>query len=114
MPPRRRASNGLPALPALIEQKLTKSGYTRGATPREIFQNRVTRNNPVLIDLELWEQCRDPRDGTGRYENGAIVLVPPAWYFETPHADDELAAQGLALGQNALLLYRRRQEWTQY
>jgi hypothetical protein len=115
MPPRERASTGLSALPGLIDQKLTKSGYTRGATPREIFQNRVTRNNPVLIELEFWEQCRDPHDGTRRYENGSIVLVSPAWYFETPHADDALAAQGLALGQNALLLlFRRRHEWNQY
>ena len=41
----------LPSAPPLIEQKLTKAGYTRGATPSEIFQNRVTRNNTVLIDL---------------------------------------------------------------
>lgn len=43
----------LPKLPPLVEQKLTKTGYTRGATMKEIYQNRVTRNNPVLIPWEF-------------------------------------------------------------
>lgn len=104
----------LPPLPALIDQKLTKTGYTRGATTREIFQNRVTRNNTVLIDWDFWDACRTPGDGSVAYENGFIVLVEPAWYFETHDADGQLKAEGLELGVNALLLFRRRADWTNY
>lgn len=110
----RTPSTRLPKLPALVEQKLTKTGYTRGATTKEIFQNRVTRNNPVLIDLEYWEQCREPDDGTQDYENGFIVLVEPSWYFGTSDAAEQLASRGLSLGVNALLLYRRRSDWVTY
>jgi BstXI restriction endonuclease len=101
----------LPALPPLVEQKLTKTGYTRGASMAEIYQNRVTRNNPVLIPLEFWEQCKYPDDGTNSYENGFIVLVEPSWYFHTVNADALLAQAGLELGKNALLLYRKRADW---
>ena len=114
MPRSPRTTPRLPPLPGLIEQKLTKSGYTRGATVREIFQNRVTRNNTVLIDLELWEQCRIPDDGAGSYENGSIALVPPSWYFERTDPDGDLAAKGLVVGDNALLLFRRRDEWNRW
>jgi hypothetical protein len=101
-------------LPALVEQKLTKTGYTRGASLKEIFQNRVTRNNTVLIDLAYWEACRTPDDGSANYENGFIVLVEPSWYFETVNADVQLAAEGLELGMNALLLFRKRADWMKY
>src|SRR5690606_19543642 len=98
----------LPALPPLVEQKLTKAGYTRGATVKEIFQNRVTRNNPVLIDMTFWELCNTPEDGTTQYENGFIVLVDPQWYFTDADPDRALADMGLALGENALLIFKRR------
>ncbi|AEB42265.1 BstXI family restriction endonuclease [Micromonospora maris] len=104
----------LPRLPALAEQKLTKTGYTRGATQREIYQNRVTRNNPVLIARELWPLCRKPDDGSEAYENGFIVLVEPSWYFVVEEPDKLLAAEGLELGVNALLLYQRRVDWANY
>ena len=110
----RRRSRGLPALPALIEQKLTKTGYTRGATTREIFQNRVTRNNPVLIDWAFWEKCKKPDDGTTTYQKGFIVLIEPSWYFETAGADQHMKDEGLELGVNALLLFRKRGDWTRY
>ena len=104
----------LPNLPALVEQKLTKTGYTRGASTKEIFQNRVTRNNPVLIDWTSWEACKQPDDGSAAYENGFIVIVEPSWYFESAEADAQLANEGLELGVNALLLFRRRGDWTKY
>jgi hypothetical protein len=107
MPRRRRAA----ALPALIEQKLTKTGYTRGASTREIYQNRVTRSNPVLVPLEDWDKCGDPDDGSDGYEGGSIALVEPSWYFTTEAPDGALAADGLELGVNALLLYRKRSDW---
>lgn len=72
------------------------------------------RFNPVLIPWELWDLCKDPSDGSGRYENGFIVLVDPQWYFENGTADAELKAEGLELGVNALLVYRRRAEWLSY
>lgn len=108
-----RSNAALPKLPVLLEQKLTKTGYTRGATVREVFQNRVTRNNTVLINWEFWDRCRQPEDGP-EYENGFIVLVSPAWYFETAEADALLAAQGVELGINALLLFKRRPEVARY
>lgn len=110
MPP----ATKLPKLPDLIEQKLTKTGYTRGAADREIYQNRVTRNNPVLIDLASWPLCRVPDDGTQAYENGHIVLVEPEWYFTTHNSNDELLAQGLVIGENALLLFLRRSDWVRW
>ena len=99
---------GFAHLPSLIEQKLTKTGYTRGATTREIFQNRVSRNNTVLIPRKYWEQCR----GVG-YEKGYIVLVDPSWYFEVPDAQQWLETRKLKLGINALLLYLRREDWVE-
>ncbi len=104
----------LPKLPSLVEQKLTKTGYTRGASFSEIYQNRVTRNNTVLIPWENWDQCKLPDDGTDAYENGFIVLVEPSWYFNTSSADRELLAEGIRLGKNSLLLFRKRSDWNEY
>lgn len=104
----------LPRLPSLIQSKLTKTGYTRGATTKEIFQNRVTRNNPVLIPWEFWDRCKTPGDRSGGYENGYIVLIEPSWFFTNAHATQRLAQEGLRLGHNALLLYRKRADWIEY
>src|SRR5450759_734855 len=94
MPPGKESR--LPKLPSLVEQKITKTGYTRGATNREIFQNRVTRNNTVLIDRRYWAQCAPPNDDTELYENGFIVLIEPSWYFGTLDSDERLGgAMGL-------------------
>lgn len=112
MPQPRRVR--LPSLPDLAEQKLTKTGYTRGATVREIYQNRVTRNNPVLIPWEWWEACKTPNDGSAGYENGYIVLIEPEWLFTTQGAVQQLLDAGVEIGQNALVLYRRRSDWLRW
>lgn len=101
-------------LPALLDRKLYKTGQTRGATTREIYQNRVSRSSTVLIPLDFWDACAIPDDGIGFYESGAIALVPPEFYFSTPNADEALESKGLALGKNALLLFLRRSEWNDF
>lgn len=110
----RRRGTRQEKLPTLLERKLYKTGQTRGASTREIYQNRVLRNSTVLIPLDFWEQCRVPEDGTGEYENGYIVLVEPSWYFTTPDADAQLAEKGLELGVDAMLLFQRRSDWATY
>lgn len=101
----------LPKLPELLQTKLYKTGQTRGADDDEIFQNRVLRYSTALIPLEYWSVCATPDDGSGAYENGYIVLVDPTWYFNTADADNELARQGLVLGENALVFYQTRAQW---
>lgn len=44
----------LPKLPELLERKISKTGQTRGADDDVIFQNRVSRNNTVLIPFHQW------------------------------------------------------------
>src|SRR5699024_8834437 len=109
MSPRR----SLPKLPDLLSRKLYKTGQTRGATNREIYQNRVSRNSTVLIPWELWDECRTPY-GDDPYENGFIVLVDPAWYFTADDPNAELNLAGVSLGYNALLFYNRRALWESY
>ncbi|MCF8783210.1 BstXI family restriction endonuclease [Rhodococcus ruber] len=104
----------LPKLPDLIEQKLTKTGYTRGATTKEIYQNRVTRSNPVLIPWSQWDLCAAPDDGSDKYENGFIVLVEPAFYFGSTEAEAQLRENGLELGRNALIFFSRRADWVNF
>lgn len=110
----RTGGTRLERLPELIERKLYKTGQTRGATVREIYQNRVSRNSTVLIPFDFWDRCKVPGDGSSEYENGYIVLVKPEWYFETPNSNQLLEASGLALGTNALLLFQQRSVWNQY
>jgi len=104
----------LPTLPSLLKRKLYKTGQTRGAEPGEIYQNRVLRNSTVLIPYEFWAECRFPDDGSSAYESGSIALVEPSWYFETANADDILAADGVQIGENGLLLFLRRSDWSKY
>ncbi|MCP1430432.1 hypothetical protein J3D45_002930 [Microbacterium foliorum] len=101
-------------LPALLDRKLYKTGQTRGATVREIYQNRVSRNSTVLIPWGMFDRCRTPDDGTETYENGFIVLIEPTWYFGTAQADETLAANGVELGVNAVLLFQKRGDWSAY
>lgn len=108
------AARRIEKLPDLLSRKLYKTGQTRGATVREIYQNRVSRNSTVLIPFTSWQNCRVPDDDSYGYENGFIVLVSPVWYFETRKADAALAELGLSLGNNALLLFQRRSTWMRY
>ena len=101
--------NKLPKLPEFLHQKLTKTGYTRGASPRTLFQNRVTRNNTVLIRHDQWDACKPLP--TRPYENGYLVLVNPAWYYGDSNAHNVLERQGLELGLNSILVYEKREDW---
>ena len=42
-------------LPAAIARKVEKTGYTRGAEKDTVYQNRVLRNNTVLIPISSWK-----------------------------------------------------------
>lgn len=99
----------VPKLPQLLDRKIYKTGQTRGADDDVIFQNRVGRNSTVLIPYGLWAQCRLTLPQS--YENGFIVLISPAEYFATQNIAAQLAAQGLALGVNALVFYETREHW---
>jgi hypothetical protein len=100
----------LPGLPKLLARKIYKTGQTRGADDDEIYQNRVSRTNTVLIPYALWEKCREPGIGK-RYAKGSIVLINPVTYFEDPNIGETLARQGLELGKNALVFYEKREDW---
>lgn len=100
-----------PRLPLLLERKLYKTGQTRGADDDVIYQNRVLRTSTVLIPYLLREETTRPPEGEDQFENGFIALIPPLQYFGTPNIEDELAARGLVLGENALVFYKTRAEW---
>lgn len=101
-------------LPALLKMKLDKTGQTRGASKNEIYQNRVGRNSTVLIPHSQYGNCADPDDGSGSYENGFIVLIDPTWYLTHAQADRKLAAEGLTIGENALIYFQRQEQWEAY
>jgi len=98
-----------PRLPSLAQRKIYKTGQTRGATPAEIYQNRVGRNSTVLIPFSRWQQCQLPSGET--YENGSIVLVPPEIYFTDSRT---FKASRLRLGVDALVFYARRLDWIKW
>lgn len=98
-----------PRLPDLLVQKFQKTGMTRGATDAEVYQNRVSRTSTVLIPLAYWAACRGQN-----YTYGFIVLIPPSVYFSWANPAEHLAQEGLALGQNALVFYETRQDWTNH
>ena len=68
----RRSKPGLPKLPQLLEQKLSKTGQTRGADDDVIFQNRVSRSNTVLIPFHQWQESPALRDMSDQFECGYI------------------------------------------
>ena len=105
--PRRR----IPKLPTLLDRKIYKTGQTRGADDDEIYQNRVARASTVLIPHSCWLVCDIASGGDAQYENGFIVLVSPDEYFGNPNITAELAANGLAIGANALVFYETRSQW---
>jgi hypothetical protein len=92
----------LPKLPQLLQDKIYKTGQTRGADDDVIYQNRVLRNNTVLIPYDVWKLCQKPPEGEAQYENGYIVLISPGEYF----------AMKLKLGENLLVFYETRAQWT--
>jgi len=104
----------LPKLPELLQEKIYKTGQTRGADDDVIYQNRVLRNNTVLIPYESWSTPFSVPEGETEFENGFIVLVSPRHYFETPMIDAKLQQRGLELGMNALVFYYSRDEWDSY
>ena len=103
-----------PKLPKLLDSKIYKSGQTRGADDDVIYQNRVNRNNTVLIPYHIWEKDEKLRESADEFEKGYIVLINPNDYYEMTNPDEELAKTGLSLGTNCLLFYETRAEWNEY
>lgn len=99
----------IPGLPQLLDRKIYKTGQTRGADDDEIYQNRVSRTSTVLIPYNFWQQWKLPNGQL--YEKGFIVLISPDDYFGAQDIAATLAAEGLALGVNALVFYESRAQW---
>ncbi len=104
-------AKSIPHLPKSIKDKIYKTGQTRGADNDEVYQNRVGRNGTVLIPYAQWELCRVPSPTDPVYENGFIVLIPPAAYFGDSNITKTLSGKGLQLEHNALVFYERRIDW---
>ena len=98
-------------LPKLLERKIYKSGQTRGADDDVIYQNRVNRNNTVLIPYHIWIKDEKLRNSSTEFENGFIVLISPSDYYSFDNPVSSLKQQGLKLGENCLLFYETRAEW---
>ena len=101
-------------LPRLLKSKIYKTGQTRGADDDVIYQNRVNRNNTVLIPFENFDQCKVAPDNNGKFENGFIVLINPEDYYRNTDFEETLKSKGLFLGKNALLFYYSRKQWNTY
>lgn len=93
--------------------KISKTAQTRGADDDVIFQNRVNRNNTVLIPYNEYEFCKISPSKDGKYENGFIVLIKPEDYFNQ-EIQKKLHSQGLKLGINLLVFYETRQQWNKF
>lgn len=104
----------IPKLPELLERKLYKSGQTRGADDDVIYQNRVNRNNTVLIPFRIWISDETLRKDAENFEKGYIVLIRPSDYYSFRNPDESLAEYDLAIGKNCLLFYETRGEWNLY
>lgn len=98
-------------LPKLLNSKIYKSGQTRGADDDVIYQNRVNRNNTVLIPFHVWQKDGGLRDSANLFENGYIVLISPDDYYNFENPEKVLAEYNLILGENCLLFYETRSEW---
>lgn len=108
------ARRAKPKLPQLLERKLSKTGQTRGADDDVIFQNRVSRNNTVLIPLHQWQEKSELRNMADQFECGYIVLISPADYFSKENPMDYFKSLNLVLGENALVFYETRVDWENY
>jgi hypothetical protein len=111
-PPKVPKAPRLPRLPSLLDRKIYKTGQTRGADDDEIFQNRVSRSSTVLIPYPVWVRHFTRAAAEGMYERGYIVLISPTDYFGQLQNSTELADNGLVLGENALVFYETRSQWT--
>lgn len=103
-----------PSLPSLLDRKISKTGQTRGADDDVIYQNRVSRNNTVLIPFHQWENDESLRDNSDIFEKGYIVLISPKDYFEVDNSDELLKKYNLELGINCLVFYETRYDWEKY
>lgn len=103
-----------PKLPQLLERKLSKTGQTRGADDDVIFQNRVSRNNTVLIPFHQWQTNSDLRNMAYQFESGYIVLISPTDYFSKENPTEFLKEFNLSLGENTLVFYETRIDWENY
>lgn len=101
-----------PKLPALLDRKISKTGQTRGADDDVIFQNRVNRCNTVLIPYHQWINDAELRSKSSEFEQGYIVLINPNEYFSADNPDEMLSDTKLTLGQNCLVFYETRVDWT--
>lgn len=103
----------LPSLPKLLQNKIYKTGQTRGADDDVIYQNRVGRNSTVLIPYQFSDPITYPI-GEEDFENGFIVLIPPEIYFTDHKIIDTLLQRNLILGENCLVFYETRYAWDKY
>ena len=103
---------GPPKLPQLLKRKIYKTGQTRGADDDEIFQNRVSRSSTVLITLPVWKEHFGRRAAEQICKKGYIVLISPTDYFGHLQHGNDLADQGLRLGENTLVFYETRAQWS--
>ena len=97
----------VPRLPKLLQDKITKTGYTRGAMDSQIYQNRVSRNNVVIIPYKEWLLHSEIRKKAlaNEFEKGYVVLIDPEDYFAGSVDKD------LELGKNMLVFYQLRADW---
>lgn len=102
----------LPKIPQLLDRKIYKTGQTRGADDDEIFQNRVSRSGTVLIPYPVWVRHFTPEEWAEQFDQGLIVLISPTDYFGKLDRKGALAAKGLILGENAVVFYETRGQWT--
>ena len=68
-----------PKLPKLLDNKIYKTGQTRGADDDVIYQNRVSRTSTVLIPYTIWDQVSSSIDDDSLFENGFITLLSKRW-----------------------------------
>lgn len=106
--------NHKPQLPPLLERKLSKTGQTRGADDDVIYQNRVARNNTVLIPFHQWYKNHQLRKDAYKFEKGYIVLISPNDYFSQKNPVKFLESFSLNIGKNALVFYETREAWDAY
>ncbi|MBO0347693.1 BstXI family restriction endonuclease [Phormidium pseudopriestleyi FRX01] len=103
-----------PTLPQVLKDKIYKTGQTRGSDNDVIYQNRVNRNNTVLIPYEFWDQVSLPPSGESCFEKGFICLIKPQDYFTNSNIESDLQERSLTLGVNALVFYQKRLDWGKY